>query len=38
MYKLYDPPELEGPKRADAELYRNGQPNALDKPNVLDLP
>jgi uncharacterized protein with NAD-binding domain and iron-sulfur cluster len=31
MYKLYDPPEFEAAKRADAELFRNGQPNALDK-------
>jgi uncharacterized protein with NAD-binding domain and iron-sulfur cluster len=30
MYKLYDPPEFEAAKRADAELYRRGQPNALD--------
>ncbi|MDX6698753.1 MAG: hypothetical protein QOE65_2150 [Solirubrobacteraceae bacterium] len=30
MYKLYVPPEFEGEKRADAELYRNGRPNSLD--------
>ena len=30
MYKLYDPPEFEAEKRADAELYRRGRPNALD--------
>jgi uncharacterized protein with NAD-binding domain and iron-sulfur cluster len=30
MYKLYDPPEMEAAKRADAELYRQGRPNALD--------
>ena len=32
MYKLYDPPEMEAVKRADAELYKAGQPNALDRP------
>ena len=32
MYKLYDPPEMEALKRADAELYKAGQPNALDHP------
>ena len=32
MYRLYDPPEFEAAKRADAELYRRGQPNALDLP------
>jgi uncharacterized protein with NAD-binding domain and iron-sulfur cluster len=31
-YKLYVPPEFAGAKVADAELYRNGQPNALDHP------
>jgi uncharacterized protein with NAD-binding domain and iron-sulfur cluster len=31
MYKLYVPPEFEAEKRADAELYRRGQPNALDR-------
>jgi uncharacterized protein with NAD-binding domain and iron-sulfur cluster len=31
-FKLYDPPEFEGLKRADAELFRAGQPNALDHP------
>jgi uncharacterized protein with NAD-binding domain and iron-sulfur cluster len=31
MYRLYDPPEMEAAKQADAELYRQGQPNALDK-------
>jgi len=30
MYRLYDPPEFEAAKRADAELFRQGQPNALD--------
>ena len=29
-YKLYDPPEFEAAKRADLELFRAGQPNALD--------
>ncbi|MDX6650915.1 MAG: hypothetical protein QOJ97_2866 [Solirubrobacteraceae bacterium] len=33
MYKLYVPPEFEGSKQADAELYRRGQPNALDLPS-----
>jgi uncharacterized protein with NAD-binding domain and iron-sulfur cluster len=32
MYKLYDPPEFEAAKRVDAELYKQGQPNVLDKP------
>ncbi|MBI5104630.1 MAG: FAD-dependent oxidoreductase [Solirubrobacterales bacterium] len=32
MYKLYDPPEFEAAKRVDAELFRAGQPNALDRP------
>jgi hypothetical protein len=32
MYQLYDPPEFEAAKRADAELYRAGQPNLLDHP------
>ena len=32
MYKLYRPPEMEPLKQADAELYRAGQPNALDHP------
>jgi uncharacterized protein with NAD-binding domain and iron-sulfur cluster len=32
MYRLYDPPEFEAAKAADRELYRQGQPNALDKP------
>jgi uncharacterized protein with NAD-binding domain and iron-sulfur cluster len=31
-YRLYDPPEFEPAKRVDAELFRNGQPNLLDKP------
>ena len=31
-YKLYDPPEFEAAKAADRELYKQGQPNALDKP------
>ncbi len=30
MYRLYDPPEMEGEKAADLELYRQGLPNALD--------
>jgi uncharacterized protein with NAD-binding domain and iron-sulfur cluster len=30
MYKLYDPPEFEALKRADALLYAQGQPNVLD--------
>jgi uncharacterized protein with NAD-binding domain and iron-sulfur cluster len=30
MYKLYDPPEFEGLKAIDRELYRQGLPNALD--------
>jgi uncharacterized protein with NAD-binding domain and iron-sulfur cluster len=29
-YKLYDPPEFEAVKAADAELYAAGRPNALD--------
>jgi uncharacterized protein with NAD-binding domain and iron-sulfur cluster len=29
-FRLYDPPEFEAAKRADAELFRAGQPNALD--------
>jgi uncharacterized protein with NAD-binding domain and iron-sulfur cluster len=32
MYRLYDPPEFEAAKRADAELYRAGLPNAFDRP------
>ena len=32
MFKLYDPPEFEAAKAADRELYRRGQPNALDLP------
>jgi uncharacterized protein with NAD-binding domain and iron-sulfur cluster len=32
MFELYDPPEFEAAKAADAELYRAGQPNALDHP------
>ena len=36
MYKLYDPPEFEGPKAADRALYEQGQPNALDAP--VDVP
>lgn len=31
-YKLYDPPEFEAAKRVDAELFRAGLPNALDRP------
>jgi uncharacterized protein with NAD-binding domain and iron-sulfur cluster len=30
MYRLYDPPEMEGEKAADLELYKQGLPNALD--------
>ena len=30
MYSLYDPPEFEGAKAADLELYKQGKPNALD--------
>jgi len=32
MYTLYDPPEFEAAKAVDAELYRQGQPNLLDRP------
>ena len=32
MYELYRPPEFEPSKQADAELYRAGLPNALDRP------
>ena len=32
MYELYDPPEFEPLKRIDAELFRAGRPNALDRP------
>jgi hypothetical protein len=32
MYRLYDPPEYEAAKRVDAELWRAGLPNALDRP------
>ena len=32
MYRLYDPPEFTALKAADAELYRQGRPNALDLP------
>ncbi|HEX8742226.1 MAG TPA: FAD-dependent oxidoreductase [Thermoleophilaceae bacterium] len=32
MFKLYDPPEFEAAKRADAELFKAGLPNALDRP------
>jgi len=32
MYKLYDPPEFEALKAADAELYAQGLPNVLDVP------
>jgi uncharacterized protein with NAD-binding domain and iron-sulfur cluster len=31
MYKLYDPPEFEASKAIDRELYKQGQPNLLDK-------
>jgi uncharacterized protein with NAD-binding domain and iron-sulfur cluster len=30
MYRLYDPPEFEGLKAVDRELYRAGRPNLLD--------
>jgi uncharacterized protein with NAD-binding domain and iron-sulfur cluster len=36
LYKLYDPPEFAALKAADAELYAQGRPNALDLP--ADLP
>ena len=29
-YKLYDPPEFDAAKQADRELFKAGQPNALD--------
>lgn len=32
MYKLYVPPEFEPFKRADAELFKAGRPNAFDRP------
>ena len=32
MYQLYRPPEFEGLKAIDAELFRAGRPNALDRP------
>ena len=32
MFKLYDPPEFEPAKRIDAELFRAGRPNLLDRP------
>jgi uncharacterized protein with NAD-binding domain and iron-sulfur cluster len=31
-YKLYDPPEFEAAKAIDRELFKQGQPNLLDKP------
>jgi uncharacterized protein with NAD-binding domain and iron-sulfur cluster len=31
-YTLYRPPEFEAAKAADAELYRQGQPNVFDAP------
>ena len=31
MYRLYDPPEFEAAKAVDRELYKQGQPNLLDK-------
>ena len=31
MFKLSDQPEIEPAKAADRELYKQGQPNALDK-------
>lgn len=30
-YRLYDPPEFEAAKRVDAELWKAGRPNALDR-------
>jgi len=30
MFRLYDPPEFEALKAADRELFKAGQPNALD--------
>jgi hypothetical protein len=30
MFTLYDPPEFKPSKVADAELYKAGEPNALD--------
>ena len=36
MYKLYDPPEFAAVKAADAQLYAQGLPNALDLP--VDIP
>ena len=35
-WKLYDPPEFEAAKAADAQLYAQGRPNALDLP--VDVP
>ena len=32
MFTLYRPPEFEAAKRVDAELFRAGRPNALDRP------
>jgi uncharacterized protein with NAD-binding domain and iron-sulfur cluster len=32
MFKLYDPPEFEPAKRADAALFAAGQAHALDRP------
>ena len=32
MFELYDPPEFDAAKQADAELFKAGQPNALDHP------
>jgi uncharacterized protein with NAD-binding domain and iron-sulfur cluster len=32
MFTLYDPPEFEAAKAVDLQLYRAGQPNALDHP------
>ena len=32
MYKLYDPPEFEAEKRADAQLFAAGRPNVHDRP------
>ncbi len=34
MYKLYDPPEYEAAKQADRELFAQGLPNALDRPET----
>jgi uncharacterized protein with NAD-binding domain and iron-sulfur cluster len=33
-YQLYDPPEFEAIKRADAELFKAGLPNPFDRPEA----